>query len=57
MVNFPGGVLGIAFKADGDEIGVVLLGTYQNLHAGDVVERTGWVMDVAVGGWIAGTFH
>jgi F-type H+/Na+-transporting ATPase subunit alpha len=49
LVTFPGGVLGIAFNVDEDEIGVVLLGAYQDLHAGDEVERTGRVMDVAVG--------
>ena len=49
LVKFPGDVLGIAFNVDEDEIGVVLLGAYQDLHAGDEVERTGRVMDVAVG--------
>jgi F-type H+-transporting ATPase subunit alpha len=54
LVTFPGGVLGIAFNLDEDEIGVVLLGAYQNLHAGDEVERTGRVMDVAVGDELLG---
>jgi F-type H+/Na+-transporting ATPase subunit alpha len=49
LVKFPGDVLGIAFNVDEDEIGVVLLGAFQDLHAGDQVERTGRVMDVAVG--------
>ena len=49
LVEFPGGVFGIAFNVDEDEIGVVLLGEYWHLHAGDEVERTGRVMDVAVG--------
>jgi len=49
LVKFPGDVLGIAFNVDEDEIGVVLLGSFQVLHAGDEVERTGRVMDVAVG--------
>ena len=49
FVKFPGGVFGIAFNVDEDEIGVVLLGEYWHLHAGDEVERTGRVMDVAVG--------
>jgi len=34
---------------DENEVGVILLGDYQNLHAGDEVERTGRVLDVAVG--------
>jgi F-type H+-transporting ATPase subunit alpha len=54
LVKFSGGVLGIAFNVDEDEIGVVLLGPYQNLHAGDEVERTGRVMDVAVGDQLLG---
>ncbi len=49
LVVFPGGVYGIVFNVDEDEIGVVLLGEDSALHAGDVVERTGRVMDVAVG--------
>ena len=54
LVTFPGDVLGIAFNVDEDEIGVVLLGACQNLHAGDEVERTGRVMDVAVGDELLG---
>jgi len=49
LVRFPSGLLGIAFNLDEDEIGVVLLGEYEDLQAGDEVERTGRVMDVAVG--------
>ena len=54
LVKFPGDVLGIAFNVDEDEIGVVLLGEYKDLHAGDEVERTGRVMDVAVGEGLLG---
>jgi len=54
LVRFPGGVLGIAFNVDADEVGVILLGEYEDLHAGDEVERTGRVMDVAVGGGLLG---
>ena len=54
LVVFPRGVQGIAFNVDEDEIGVVLLGNYQDLHAGDEVERTGRVMDVAVGDGLLG---
>ena len=54
LVEFPGDVLGIAFNVDEDEIGVVLLGEYWDLHAGDEVERTGRVMDVAVGDGLLG---
>jgi F-type H+-transporting ATPase subunit alpha len=49
LLQFPGGVFGLAFNVDEDEIGVVLLGEHSSLHAGDEVTRTGRVMDVAVG--------
>jgi len=54
LVTFPGDVLGIAFNVDAREIGVVLLGEYWHLHAGDEVRRTGRVMDVAVGEGLLG---
>lgn len=54
LVKFPGDVLGIAFNVDAEEIGVVLLGEYWHLHAGDEVQRTGRVMDVAVGDGLLG---
>ena len=49
LVRFPNDLLGIAFNVDEDDIGVILLGDYQDLEAGDEVTRTGRVMDVAVG--------
>jgi F-type H+-transporting ATPase subunit alpha len=54
LLTFPGGLAGIAFNVDEDEIGVVLLGDYSRLHAGDEVERSGRVMDVAVGDALLG---
>lgn len=54
LVKFPGGVFGIAFNVDEDEIGVVLLGEYWHLHAGDEVERTGRVLDIGVGNALLG---
>jgi F-type H+-transporting ATPase subunit alpha len=54
LVRFPGGILGIAFNIDEDEVGVILLGEFQDLHTGDQVERTGRVMDVAVGEGLLG---
>jgi F-type H+-transporting ATPase subunit alpha len=54
LLAFPGGVFGIAFNLDEHEIGVVLLGDHAHLHAGDEVERTGRVMDVAVGEGLLG---
>jgi F-type H+-transporting ATPase subunit alpha len=54
LVQFPGGALGIAFNVDEAEIGVVLLGDYAHLNAGNEVQRTGRVMDVAVGDGLLG---
>ena len=54
LVKFPGDLFGIAFNVDPEEIGVVLLGECQHLHAGDEVERTGRVMDVPVGDGLIG---
>ncbi|MEO8935913.1 MAG: alternate F1F0 ATPase, F1 subunit alpha [Burkholderiaceae bacterium] len=49
LLTFPGDVTGIAFNVDEHELGVVLLGEYWHLEAGAEVQRTGRVMDVAVG--------
>ena len=49
LLTFPGDISGIAFNVDEHELGVVLLGEYWQLQAGDEVQRTGRVMDVAVG--------
>jgi F-type H+/Na+-transporting ATPase subunit alpha len=54
LLEFPGGVSGIAFNVDEDAIGVVLLGDYSRLQAGDEARRTGRVMDVAVGSGLLG---
>jgi F-type H+-transporting ATPase subunit alpha len=54
LVEFRGGLLGIAFNVDEDSIGVVLLGDNQALRAGAQVTRTGRVMDVAVGPGLLG---
>jgi F-type H+/Na+-transporting ATPase subunit alpha len=49
LLEFPDGLLGIAFNVDEHSIGVVLLGDNEDLRAGDEVRRTGRVMDVPVG--------
>jgi F-type H+-transporting ATPase subunit alpha len=54
LVKFPGDVFGIAFNVDETEIGVVLLDEFWRLRAGDEVESTGRVMDVAVGDGLLG---
>lgn len=54
LLLFPGDIYGIAFNVDEDEIGVVLLGEYWHLQAGDEVERLGHVVDVPVGDSLIG---
>jgi len=54
LVQFPGDVYGIAFNVDEHEIGIVLLGDFSKLRAGDEVQRTQRVMDIAVGDGLLG---
>ena len=54
VLKFPGDIYGIAFNVDEKEIGVVLLGDYAHLQAGDEVERRGHVVDVPVGDGLIG---
>ena len=49
LVQFPGGVTGIAFNLDPDEVGVIMLGGTENITSGDRVRRTGRVVDIPVG--------
>ncbi len=54
LLEFPNGLLGIAYNIDENEIGVILLGENTQLNAGDEVVRTGRVMDVPVGNALIG---
>jgi len=54
LLKFPGGLFGIAYNIDEDEIGAILLGEDSLLNAGDEVERTGRVMDIPVGNSLIG---
>jgi len=49
MVEFPGGVRGMALNLEQDNVGVVIFGSDQNIREGDVVKRTGAIVDVPVG--------
>jgi F-type H+/Na+-transporting ATPase subunit alpha len=49
LLKFPGDLYGIAYNIDEHEIGAILLGEDSDLNAGDLVQRTGRVMDVPVG--------
>lgn len=54
LLRFPGELYGMAFNIDPDDVGVILLGDYYHLSAGDEVERTGRVADVPVGDELIG---
>src|SRR5665213_1979408 len=54
LLTFPGGLSGIAYNIDANEIGAILLGEDTLLNAGDEVERTGRVVDVPVGNALIG---
>ncbi len=54
VLRFPGDIYGIAFNVDELEIGVVLLGDYWHLQAGDDVERCYHLVDVPVGDGLLG---
>ena len=54
LIRFPGDIYGIAFNLDETDIGVVLLGDHTHLRTGAEVQRTGRVMDVAVGPGLLG---
>jgi F-type H+/Na+-transporting ATPase subunit alpha len=49
MLEFPGGVYGIALNLEEDSVGAVLLGEYKTIREGDVVKRTGRIISVPVG--------
>ena len=49
LLRFPAGGHGMAFNLDPDELGVILLDESERLEAGDMVQRTGRVLDVPVG--------
>jgi F-type H+-transporting ATPase subunit alpha len=54
LVKLPGDTYGLVFYLDEEQVGVVLLGGYQHLRVGDKVERSGRVLDVAVGDELLG---
>ncbi|UEA59537.1 F0F1 ATP synthase subunit alpha [Gordonia otitidis] len=49
LLQFPGGIQGVALNLDEDEIGAVILGDYEELEEGGQVSRTGEVLSVPVG--------
>ena len=49
LLEFPGGVLGVAQNLEARRIGVVILGSYETIEEGQEVKRTGRILSVAVG--------
>ncbi len=49
LLEFPGGVYGMALNLEEDSVGAVILGPYQHIKEGDEVKRTGRIMEVPVG--------
>ena len=54
MVEFPGGVKGMALNLETDNVGVVIFGSDRAIKEGDTVKRTGSIVDVPVGKGLLG---
>ena len=54
MVEFPGGVKGMALNLETDNVGVVIFGDDRGIKEGDTVKRTGTIVDVPVGKGLLG---
>jgi len=49
MIEFPGGIFGLALNLEQDSVGSVVLGDYKSLKEGDTVKTTGRILEVPVG--------
>src|SRR5699024_1400694 len=49
LLEFPGGIYGMALNLEEEVVGVVILGDDINIKEGDVVKRTGRIVEVPVG--------
>ena len=49
MVEFPGGIRGMALNLESDNVGVVIFGSDRDIKEGDTVKRTKSIVDVPVG--------
>ena len=54
MVEFPGKILGMALNLEEDNVGVVIFGNDREIKEGDVVKRTGNIVEVPVGKGLLG---
>ncbi|MEM7072847.1 MAG: F0F1 ATP synthase subunit alpha [Pseudomonadota bacterium] len=49
MVEFPGNIRGMALNLEEDNVGVVIFGSDRDIKEGDIVKRSGTIVDVPVG--------
>ncbi|MCG8547911.1 MAG: F0F1 ATP synthase subunit alpha, partial [Alphaproteobacteria bacterium] len=54
MVEFPGGIKGMALNLETDNVGVVIFGDDRDIKEGDTVKRTSAIVDVPVGKGLLG---
>src|SRR5499426_3472045 len=54
MVEFPGGIKGMALNLESDNVGVVIFGNDRDIKEGDTVKRTSAIVDVPVGRGLLG---
>nr|WP_295660494.1 F0F1 ATP synthase subunit alpha [Polymorphobacter sp.] len=54
MVEFPGGVQGMALNLEADNVGIVIFGSDSGIKEGDTVKRTGTIVDVPIGKGLLG---
>jgi F-type H+-transporting ATPase subunit alpha len=54
MVEFPGGVMGMALNLEADNVGIVIFGSDRDIKEGDTVKRTNSIVDVPVGDELLG---
>ena len=49
MVEFPGGIKGMALNLETDNVGIVIFGDDRDIKEGDIVRRTGTIVEVPIG--------
>ncbi|MHA1554308.1 MAG: F0F1 ATP synthase subunit alpha [Alphaproteobacteria bacterium] len=54
MVEFPGGIQGMALNLETDNVGVVIFGSDRDIKEGDTVKRTGAIVETPVGKGLLG---
>ena len=54
LVEFPGGILGLALNLEEDNVGVAIMGEDIHIKEGDIVKRTGRIAQVPVGEAVLG---